>query len=115
MKYLLLILLFLTACIEERNPLVYKKVDKKYCVANCRAYEFKNFHNSGSSWGTGSSSMNGLSQSAIYDRVIDECNTFYKDNGCCSIDYAHQYDHYVSHFHGGDFTYGECLHPLKEE
>ncbi len=82
MKYLLS-MLFLVGCIESKpRPVINHNREKKYCIQACMEHTFKWFHNKGSSWGTGSSSMNGLSQTQVFDRVKKECVEFYKDEKC---------------------------------
>ncbi len=58
------------------------KVQNKYCISVCVKKEFSNFHTRGRSWGTGSSSMTGLSQLGIYETVKKECEDFYKNEQC---------------------------------
>jgi len=107
MRYLIL-LLVLVGCSDDepKQPEDYA-IDVKYCVANCMKYEFKNFHNNGKSWGTGSSSMNGLSQSKIYDRVKQECVEFYKGEKCCKWNHEYTSNRNIETWiHGRDF--GVC-------
>lgn len=86
MKLIMLcLILFIVGCKPDRYYKLkrIKKVDKKYCLEACRAKTFESFHSTGNSWGTGSSSMNGLSQSQIFDRVDRSCKEFYKGEDCC--------------------------------
>lgn len=94
-----LILISLTGCtaLFYEEPKIVE-VDVKYCIAVCRAYEFGNFHN-GTSMG-GSSSMNGLTQAQIFDRVTKSCEDFYAKTKCCE-----GYDT-VRRLH--NYRYGEC-------
>jgi hypothetical protein len=87
-------------------------VDVKYCISECMSFEFERFHNKGSSWGTGSSSMGGLSQGSIYDRVKVECVEFYKNEKCCKREPRDYTRKNVSRYHG--YEYGECLNRIKE-
>ena len=87
-------------------------VDKKYCVSACMHTEFRSFQNEGKSWGTGSSSMNGLNQDKIYDRVKQECVAFYAEEKCCKrsgLDIEAMEEPYV---HGYDF--GACVKDIKK-
>lgn len=86
MKYLLLILMF-TGCAPSEEEKKLKYIKNKECVEVCISARFGDFHNSGSSWGTGSSSMSGLSQSEIYNRVVKHCEDYYKDEKCCQYNY----------------------------
>jgi len=91
MKYITLILLvvLLQGCHEglrkEKNT--DYQLDMKYCMSSCMDYEFKKFHN-GQSFG-GSSSMDGLAETKIYQRVEMFCKNFYKDETCCK--WNHKY------------------------
>jgi len=93
------------AC-HSPKELSVKVVDKKYCHSVCTRHEFKKFHNSGGSF-SGSSSMNGLSQRQIYDRVLDYCKDFYKKERCCKPSKSDYREVKVSHFHSYD--YGACI------
>jgi len=87
MKYFLIAILLVGAgcTFQDARPGNVKKVDKKFCVSVCRSSEFQNFHNRGRSWGAGSSSMGGLQQGEIYDRVTRECEKFYEKEECCLV------------------------------
>jgi len=78
-KHLLIFVAILTGCQDEPHT----PISNKYCVQDCMKYQFKWFHSKGRSWGTGSSSMNGIGQSKIYERVKQNCEEFYKDEICC--------------------------------
>ena len=109
MRYLLLLLLITGCEVEPLTPAeIFKyKVDLKYCVSNCMKYEFKKFHNSSSAFlgGAGSSSMNGLTQTQIYDRVKKECVEFYEGETCCTFNYEYGIDSSVKAImHGWDFN-----------
>lgn len=110
MKYLLLTFLLLSGCSEVARPEYDVEkfvVDKKICIQTCMRYTFGMFHSEGQSWGTGSSSMNGLTQTQIFDRVKNECVQYYKDERCCrrpSDDYSVQV--LSSTIHG--YEYGAC-------
>jgi len=111
MKYIWILSITLgTAC---TNPVIteYKVEDyerpMKYCKEECLRESFTMFHNLGRSWGTGSSSMNGLSQTQIFDRVIKYCENYYSGEICCerpSDDFRKTV--ITSHQHGYD--YGPC-------
>jgi len=81
---LIIICLALTSCTEEKKEKISAVTDVKYCIQNCIKHTFKWFHNKGSSWGTGSSSMKSLGQSQIFDRVKAECVEFYNNEKCCA-------------------------------
>jgi len=53
----------------------FKAVHIQACIDGCIENEFRMFHNSESQFlgGAASSSMNGLKQEAIYDKVQDRC------------------------------------------
>lgn len=97
------VLLLIAACTPPppEPPRDYK-VDKKYCVASCRSGEFGNFHH-GTSLG-GSSSMNGLTQTQIYDRVTKECEKFF--TSCC--EWNNVYGRYSNIVELYGYHYGEC-------
>jgi len=83
MKILVLLIIILTSC-ESNKDKENLYVDMKYCIDGCLENRFQIFHGRGRSWGTGSSSMNGLSQKQIYDRVIKYCEVFLKGEKCCT-------------------------------
>lgn len=60
-----------------------RKTDRKFCINECIVSMFKSFHSKGRSWGTSSSSMNGLSQSEIYKTVKKYCSDFYDECYVC--------------------------------
>lgn len=104
-----LFMLFITGCEERKVTIETAKVPVKYCIENCLKNQFHMFHNNGQSWGTGSSSMNGLMQSQIYDRVKQECVEFYKDEQCCKTNIpggVYTFDVLKTTIHGIDF--GAC-------
>lgn len=107
MKYLILILLFIS-CHKKRELKDPKEfyVNMKYCISVCMNYEFHRFHSKGESWGAGSSSMNGLSQKSIYDRVKQECIEFYKDEKCCKWNREYTGYNNIDWFHST--KYGAC-------
>jgi hypothetical protein len=69
-------ILFLVGC--NQDP-VYESTPAPmaYCIAECMSHEFGNFHGQGDSWGTGSSSMSGLTQSDIFNTVKSHCEAIY--------------------------------------
>jgi len=108
MKYFI-ILAVLTGCVDNETYKVsdFKK-PMKYCIEACLHSSFKMFHHKGESWGTGSSSMQGLGQAKIFDRVMSYCTNFYKEENCCTRptkDYSHQV--VVSYQH--HYKYGACV------
>jgi hypothetical protein len=102
MKYLVLALLALTACSDPPKP--SKHVAMKYCIEKCMSSQFGNFHG-GKMFG-GSSSMNGLTQTQIFDRVEKYCNDFYKDEQCCHGSWVDESDNDYNQVH--DNYYGAC-------
>lgn len=85
-----LIMLLLASCNTETCGFEEVKVADKYivknkrCVDACISARFGNFHNNGESWGTGSSSMNGLKETSIFVRVLNYCQDYYKGEKCCA-------------------------------
>ena len=111
-----LIIMFLLLLSCNGKPL--KEIDKKrfqkpikFCVDYCMVATFGNFHNKGSSWGTGSSSMNGLGQQKIFDKVLSYCEKFYEGQDCCSRNHRYGKDNSVETVHGYD--YGICAGRYK--
>ena len=83
MKLILIIpILFLFGCNGKKAKPALIKVSEKFCIQACVYEEFKAFHNKGGSWGTGSSSMNGLQQVNIYKEVYKKCEEFYQPGTC---------------------------------
>ena len=62
---------------------------KQWCVNKCMRDIFSNFHNNGESWGTGSSSMNGMGQKDTFNTVKKHCELIYKDS-CLKVVYGHR-------------------------
>lgn len=105
----LLILILIASCRERvaEPKAVIKRVEMKYCISECMKYEFKKFHAKGDSWGTSSSSMSGLSQKSIYDKVKEDCLDFYKGSDCCKRQYGDLDNKTIkSGIHG--YKFGEC-------
>jgi hypothetical protein len=100
-------ILFVFIVLITQSHAFEREVDKKYCVSECRKTEFKLFHSKGSSWGAGSSSMNGMSQSAIYTEVTKSCEEFYKTEKCCEWNRGYSTDNNIRTIHG--FDYGVCI------
>lgn len=107
MKYLFLLGFILVGCgePEKQPPPKDMHVDRKFCISECRAHEFQNFHGEGHSWGAGSSSMTGLSQEKIFDRVTRECEKFYEKASCCKATSIIDSDN-IQRIHSR--YYGEC-------
>ena len=55
----------------------------KFCKRECIQDQFTVFHNNGKSWGTGSSSMNGIQETEIMKKVEDQCKEFLEGEKCC--------------------------------
>lgn len=79
------------------------------CIGTKKVFSIKatGKYTDGSSWGTGSSSMNGLSQSQIYDTVTNTCKDFYRDVACCEPDNHTKYVSSAIHTNHG-YRYGQC-------
>lgn len=98
MKTLILIIttMVFMSCTDSKPASHKREVTKmKYCMKECIRDTFSMFHNEGDSWGTGSSSMSGLSQSGIIDRVEKQCQEMLEGEECCkgyeslgSVDYG---------------------------
>jgi hypothetical protein len=69
---------------QKNDSQRYVEVDNKFCIRHCVKSEFEMFHNKGRSWGTGSSSMNGLEQKEIYNEVYRRCGEMMKGEKCCA-------------------------------
>lgn len=104
MRHLILtIAMLLAGCSIESRPIkphIPVVVSKDYCIIECRKFEFQNFHGKGQSWGTNSSSMNGLAENNIFKLVTKTCEDFFKDRTCCEggiasndIDTIYGYDY----------------------
>ena len=108
MKYLAVIL-FLSGCVDAKHqpfpPPV--QVSVKYCLDQCIGETFSNFHERGRAWGAGASSMNGLSQSQIFDRVEAYCAKFYRGEKCCEAGASAWRN--IQTVHG--YNYGACKAP----
>jgi len=86
-------------------PETHPEVPMKYCIDACKNEEFSRFHH-GESFG-GSSSMGGLHQEAIYDRVEKSCKEFYGGEKCCELSFYKDYkDRYLRPVHG--YEYAPC-------
>ena len=66
---------------EESRP---KVMPIAWCVNVCRRDMFSSMHSKGESWGTSSSSMNGMAQGDTLVQVMSYCEDTYKD-GCLKI------------------------------
>lgn len=108
MKYIVIILTFLMFACEPVPPQPIKNnvIAMKNCMHVCMSSTFEMFHHQGSNWGTGSSSMNGLSQEKIFDRVVKYCEEFYKEEKCCQYDYRYRTTYKVNKIHS--YEYGAC-------
>ena len=85
-------ILMLFGC-TEKKPVHYNYVvPMKFCLIACRQNEFRNFHHSTSL--SGASSMSGLSQTQIYDRVNQECEKIFDGEKCCVASWRHERKHY---------------------
>jgi hypothetical protein len=100
----LIILLALTACTKETIAPA-TQIKMKVCLDKCIRNTFENFHNS--SFLSGSSSMDGLSQKQIFDRVITYCNKYYEGETCCKASGNDYTDKNVDKTH--DYRVGACL------
>lgn len=76
--------------IERKKP---RTMPTAWCVDQCRQAIFKDMHSSGESWGTSSSSMNGMAQANTLTVVVEYCENIYK-SGCSEVnDYSSPYIH----------------------
>jgi hypothetical protein len=70
----------------------YIEAPEIFCIDKCIEQKFSTFHSSGKSWGTASSSMNGLGQEEIFKVVNEYCIKFVQSAKCCSFtDVANYY------------------------
>jgi len=107
--FLILLTPIVLACTQDRPTYSIPNygVEKKYCIEVCVRHTFAMFHNAGQSWGAGSSSMSGLTQTQIFDRVRKECVDFYSNEACCRRPDGDYNNHVIAtHIHGYDF--GAC-------
>lgn len=88
---------------QSPRPIHYAKM--KNCIDECVRAEFSLFHSSGQSWGEGSSSMAGVTQGQIFDRILDYCEDFYSDEKCCEGDLGAAWNN-INTIHGVRF--GAC-------
>jgi len=82
-KLSLLVVCLIVACFQ----VAYAKPIKRniaWCVDICMEDRFDDMHNNGDSWGTGSSSMSGMTQSNIFIVIKEYCESVYI-NGCYEV------------------------------
>lgn len=103
----LLALPILIGCTEPPSTSKTKdfNVPIKMCVDACIGSQFENFHTHPSTWGTGTSSMNGLQESKIYEHVISYCEKFYVGEKCCEGDAVNTWGN-IRTVHG--YHFGVC-------
>lgn len=79
MKFLLLITVVLvSSCIDTpQAPYIAEEKPLKWCIDKCIKNTFRMFNN-GQFLG-GSSSMNGISEVNIFDKIHNYCANYYKD------------------------------------
>jgi len=95
---LLMMLMNISGCKEK--PFLSTEIrDVKYCHSACIKNTFENFHSDG--WGT--SSMDGMSQSKVFDRVERYCKEFYQNERCCKMS---DKNYNIETLHG--YRYGPC-------
>jgi hypothetical protein len=82
----LLLLILLTGCVKQIIPPPQAK-DLAWCVDTCMEDMFEDMHNNGDSWGTGSSSMNGMQQNNTFLEIKQYCESVYA-TGCFSVSYS---------------------------
>jgi hypothetical protein len=80
----------------ERQP---KEMPIAWCVKVCREDIFDDMHSTGESWGTSSSSMNGMAQNDTLTTTIKYCQSIYKDS-CIKV---HRWDGKTSYIHGDGY------------
>jgi hypothetical protein len=95
----------LVGCTQEPPPTPVEIVNTKFCIQVCTDHEFRKFHANGESWGTGSSSMNGVSESKIYEKVRQQCIEFYKEETCCLVKH---HTGFSKIFQIHSYNYGAC-------
>lgn len=82
----LLIFLITTGTGLSKSKTFPQEKPKAWCESVCMTEMFKNFHKRGESWGTSSSSLNGVGQANIFDTVLNYCAKIYS-NGCFKVEY----------------------------
>jgi hypothetical protein len=97
------------ACDEIKEPARDWRRPMKYCIDKCLSATFVDFHHAGSSWGTGSSSMNGLSQEKIFDRVLGYCKEFYEGETCCQHNGKYGADDNIVSRGTHHYDFGACV------
>lgn len=106
MRTLLVLSLFIVVgCNSQPKPKEDLTTKMKFCMRECVKDQFKSFHSKGESWGTGSSSMNGLQDTEIMSKVENQCKEFLEGETCCKWSpggYSH-----VSYWFSGR-NYGVC-------
>lgn len=98
-------LLMLHGCknvIEKHPPFVVK--DKQPCIDACISKRFHDFHNSGGTF-SGSSSMNGLSQTEIWSTIHNYCSEIMNKRHCIYMRGIYtNYDLYTFNYEYGYYT-----------
>lgn len=67
----------------------------EWCIEICREDIFRSMHTSGKSWGTSSSSLNGMSESNTFTKVISHCESVYQQECVQVKDWSKPYIHSV--------------------
>jgi len=86
MRLIALSIIFMLAACQGPPPGITKEKAKSHpqrCIQICVDHQFSNMHSTGTSWGTGSSSMNGMSQRDTYSLVRRGCAAIYEGKECC--------------------------------
>lgn len=101
-----LVLITITSCQEQDTEVNIDdyKVSTKFCVAACVKTEFRLFHTGNGQFlgGSSSSSMGGIGDTSIYQKVYAKCEEFYSLESCCKWSPYNT----VHNNHGGN--YGMC-------
>lgn len=85
---LVTILLVFVGCSAKPEPKVADEAyitKMKFCKRECIQDQFTIFHNNGKSWGTGSSSMNGIQETEIMKKVESQCEELLEGEKCCQL------------------------------
>lgn len=83
-----ILLLVLVGCTErppERKAWdQYRKVDMKFCIDQCLEHKMRMFHSTDSQFlgGAASSSMGGIQETAILDKLTNYCEHLYGQETC---------------------------------
>jgi len=102
---LCLVITIFSGCQRENQPpqppFVFEvEMHKEWCVNVCMGSFLKDFQSKGDSWGTSSSSMNGLSEDNIFTKIKGYCENIYA-NSCLHVKYP---SNKRIHVNGGSYA-----------